>query len=132
MANILHKDLCYQLYGLLFNVHNSLGGFCKHNQYCEALEVLLKENGIKYKREIEVPIKFNKIRLAGNILDFLIDDKIVLDIKCKRYITKQDYVQMKRYLRATENELGIIVNFSEKKIKPVRILDKKHSDNIRK
>ena len=62
--------------------------------------------------------------IGGNRLDFLIDDKIVLDVKNKKIITKKDYVQMKRYLNAAQKELGIIVNFAEKSIKPARILNK--------
>ena len=125
MVEILHKDLSYGINGILFQVHNSLGRFCKHNQYGDALEALLKENNIKYKREIEIPIYFKGIKLTGNILDFLIEDAVVLDIKCKKEITTKDYVQMKRYLKATGKELGIIVNFADKSLKIVRILNKK-------
>src|SRR3989344_3182395 len=111
MDKILHKELSYKINGILFKVHNNLGRFCKNDQYCEAVESILKEEKIKYQREIEIPIKFNNIKLTGNILDFLIEDKLVLDVKCKKEITIKDYVQMKRYLRATGKNLGIIVNF---------------------
>ena len=133
MVKILHKELSYKLSGILFNVHNKLERFCKHNQYCGAFEKLLNENRVKYKREIEVPIYFNDTKLTGNILDFLVEDLIILDVKCKKSITTKDYVQMKRYLRATGKELGIIVNFSEEKLKPKRILQdvKNNSDIIR-
>lgn len=124
MADILQKDLSYQITGILFQIHNKLGRFCKHDQYCDAFEILLKENRINYKREIEIPIEFNGIKLTGNKLDFLIEDKLVLDVKCKKEITTKDYVQMKRYLRASNNELGIIVNFSETSLRPRRILRK--------
>jgi len=123
MGEILHKNLSYKITGLLFKVHNSLGRFCKHNQYADALEILFKEYKVKYKREIEIPIVFNEIKLTGNKVDFLIADLIVLDVKCKKDITTKDYVQMKRYLRAANKNLGIIVNFSEKSIKPQRILN---------
>lgn len=124
MKEILEKDLSYKITGILFEVHNKLGRFCKHDQYCEALEVLLKMSGIGYLREIEIPIVFETIKLTGNRLDFLIEDRIVLDVKCKKMITTEDYVQMKRYLRACEKQLGIIVNFSEKSVKPKRIINK--------
>jgi len=124
MGEILHKELSYKINGILFEVHNKLGRFCKHNQYCEAFEILLRDNDLKYQREIEIPIEFNGIKLTGNILDFLIEDKVVLDVKCKKDITTKDYVQMKRYLVAANKELGIIVNFSECKLAPKRILRK--------
>jgi len=124
MVEILHKELSYAINGILFQIHNSLGRFCKHNQYGDALELLLKENNIRYKREIEIPIYFKEIKLAGNILDFLIEDNIVLDVKCKKEITTKDYVQMKRYLKATEKGLGMIVNFADKSLKIKRILSR--------
>lgn len=124
MTEVLHRDLSYRINGILFNIHNKLGRFCKHDQYCDALEKLLIKENIKCQREIEVPIKFEDIELVGNILDFLIEDSIVLDVKCKKEITKKDYVQMKRYLVASEKELGVIVNFSENSLKPKRILRK--------
>ncbi|MCX6763791.1 MAG: GxxExxY protein [Candidatus Moranbacteria bacterium] len=125
MVEILYKEFSYKINGILFDIHNKLGRFCNHKQYCDAFEVILKKEKINYKREIEIPIEFEGIKLTGNILDFLIDDKIVLDIKCKKEITTKDYVQMKRYLKASNRELGIIVNFSETTLKPKRILNKK-------
>lgn len=124
MTHILYKELSYALTGILLDIHNALGRFCKHNQYCDAVEAFFKEKKIDYKREIEIPIEFKGIKLTGNRLDFLIENKVVLDVKNKKYITKKDYVQMKRYLRATNNELGIIANFSEKSLKPVRIINR--------
>lgn len=125
MVEILHKELSYNLNGILFDVHNGLGRFCRYKQYCEALESLLINKQLKYRREVDIPIMFNGLKLTGNILDFLIEDLIVLDVKCKKEITTKDYVQMKRYLRATEKELGLIVNFSEKSLKIKRIINKK-------
>ncbi len=104
-------------------MHNKLGRFCEHKQYADAVEVILKTKKIKYKRETEIPIKFAGGEIKGNRLDFLIEDKIPLEIKAERFITSKDYVQMKRYLRATEKKLGIIVNFREKSLKPKRIIN---------
>ncbi len=125
MADILFKDLSYKLNGILFNIHNKLGRFCNHKQYCDAFEAILKKEKIKFKREEEIPIEFEGVKLTGNILDFLIDNVIVVDIKCKKIITGKDCIQMKRYLNASNCELGIIVNFAEKSLKLKRILDKK-------
>lgn len=123
MTEILEKELSYKINGILFEIHNKLGRFCKHNQYCEALEILFKEKGIKYQREIEVPIILNNVKITGNRLDFLIEEKIVLDVKCKKMIMTEDYVQMKRYLQASKLKLGIIANFAENSIKPKRIIN---------
>ena len=58
-----------------------------------------------------------------NIRDFVIEDKIILDLKAKRIVTKEDYYQMKRYLAVSNKKLGLIVNFRQKYISPKRILN---------
>lgn len=55
MTEIIYKDLSYDLNGIFYSVHNKLGKFCNHNQYCEAIEILLKEKGINHKRETKIP-----------------------------------------------------------------------------
>ena len=70
---------------------------------------------------------------AGNIPDFIIDKKIILEIKAKRIITKDDYYQVKRYLVSSNLQLGIIVNFRQKYLSPKRVLNiinSRHSDRL--
>lgn len=122
---ILHKELSYQIVGILYEVHKKLGRFCKHGQYCEAIEILLKQRETNYQREINFDINFGEDALKeGNRLDFFIKDIIPLEVKVKKILTIDNYAQMKRYLKATNRKLGIIVNFREKSIKPKRILNK--------
>lgn len=66
MAEIIYKDLSYKLNGIFYNIHNKLGKFCDHNQYCDAIEILLKEKGIDYKREVKIPIEFRSKDIEGN------------------------------------------------------------------
>ena len=62
-------------------------------------------------------------RNGRNIPDFIIDDKIILDLKAKPIVTKEDYYQMKRYLKSSQKRLGIIVNFRQPHLYPKRILN---------
>lgn len=125
MTEIVHKELSYKLCGIFFEVHNRLGRFCEHNQYCDACELLLKKYKIPYKREITIPINFESSEIKGNRLDFLIKEIVPIDVKAKKFINTGDYVQIKRYLKATNRRLGIIVNFRDKSLKPKRILNSK-------
>ena len=68
-----------------------------------------------YKREIS-------IANTGNILDFLINNKVILEVKAKRVITKADYYQTQRYLQESKAKLGIIINFRNKYLSPKRIV----------
>lgn len=79
---------------------------------------------IKYKREIKISFKLEQgSEIHGNILDFLVENKIIIECKAKKFITKQNYYQIQRYLQSTNLELGLLVNFHERYLKPKRVLD---------
>ena len=115
-TKLLYGELSYKLTRVLFDTHNELGRFAKEKQYASIIERKLKESKIPYKRELAIGD-------SGNIVDFLIDDKIILELKAKPYLVDSDYSQIKRYLHFCNLELGIVVNFREKIIKPKRVLN---------
>lgn len=114
---VLYPELSYTLVGLLFSTHNELGPFARERQYNDLIENKLKESGVVYKREY-------KISDSGNILDFLIDNKIILETKSTRIITREHYRQIQNYLQVTGLKLGILVNFGNRYLKPVRVIRK--------
>lgn len=112
----LYKDLSYQLVGILIEVHKELGSYAREKQYCDLFQRKIKEKNVPCKREV-------RIGDSGNILDFIIDDKIDLEFKAVPILTQEHYNQLKRYLYQTGHTLGILVNFREKRIQPKRILN---------
>ncbi len=129
MAQILEKELCYEITGLCFKTHKKLGRFCREIQYGDYLEALLKESSIGYKREFEIKT-LEPDSPKGNKVDFFVSDRVLVDLKAKNYITKEDYFQMQRYLQSAGLEVGLIVNFRESHLKPKRVLNTKlHSEN---
>jgi GxxExxY protein len=129
MIKLLFPELSYKITGFCFKVHKNLGRFCREKQYADVLELLLKESQIPHKREYEI-VDLTSESPEGNKVDFLIDDKIIVDLKAKKFITKDDYNQMQRYLQASGLELGLIVNFRSTYLKPKRVLNiKAHSEH---
>ena len=120
---VIFPDLSYAIYGFCFKVHNKLGRFRNEKQYADALEEILKENKIRYEREKHLPPSFEGEKSNRNIIDFIIDDKVILELKAKRVITKEDYIQLKRYLVSCNKKLGIIINFGQINLAPKRILN---------
>ena len=112
---LIFPELSYLLTGLCFEIHNTLGRFSKEKQYCDALEEKLRNSNLTYKREL-------KAKNTGNILDFLIDDKIVMEIKAKRILLKEDYYQLQRYLQILNIKLGLLINFRNRYLKPARVI----------
>ena len=108
--------------------HNDLGRFAREVQYCDYFEELLKQYAVGYQREFEIK-KFKSDSPKGNRVDFLIENKIIVDFKAKSLITKDDYIQMQRYLGASSIELGLIVNFRNSFLKPKRVLNPRLVDH---
>jgi len=122
-SKIIYPGLSYVICGLCFKIHNELGRYKNEKQYADKLEELLKENNIKYVREKALPKSFKGEKDRRNIPDFVIENKIAIELKARRVIIKEDYFQMKRYLSSSNKRLGIIVNFRQKYLTPKRILN---------
>lgn len=120
---VIYPELSFLVNGLCFVVQNRLGRFRNEQQYADFLETLLCEQGIPYQRETVLPPSFDGERSYRNRPDFIIDGKIVLDIKAKRIILKEDYFQMRRCLASGNKLLGLIVNFKPKYVSIKRVLN---------
>jgi len=114
--------LCFKITGLCYRVHNKLGRFASERQFADELEKLFIEKGIKYKREFEIK-NLELTAPKGNRVDFMIEDRLLLDVKAKKFITKEDYYQMLRYLYGAKLKLGLIVNFRMTYLKPKRVIN---------
>lgn len=112
---LIYPELSYEVNGICFSTHNELGQYSREKQYGDSVEQKLKERQIVYSREFP-------IASSGNIVDFFIDNKIILELKSKRILGKNDYEQVQRYLQESGARLGLLVNFRNKYIKPVRIV----------
>lgn len=122
-ARLLHKELSYAVCGILFTVHNAVGRFASEKQVCDLVVEQLVKQLIPYIREFNLPSPHEGEKFGRDHVDFLIDNKIVLEIKYKNYLRKEDYEQIKRYLVVTNLALGILVNFRQERIVPKRILN---------
>ncbi len=114
-VKLIYPELSFILVGICFKVHNSLGRFAREKQYGDAIELHLREKKISYKREA-------RYGNSGNILDFIIYDKIILELKTTPTVTKDHYYQLQRYLQSTGVKLGLLVNFRGRYLHPKRVI----------
>lgn len=121
--DIVYPDLSYKIYGVCFAVHNDLGRFRNERAYADAFEEALKKAGLRYTREVHLPPSFTGERSGRNVPDFLIEGIMVVDLKAKHHVTREDYYQMRRYLSVLNLKLGLIVNFQQQHIHPKRVLN---------
>ncbi len=123
MPQLIYKDETYQIIGLCMEVHNQLGKGFNEVVYGDALEIELIDRDINYSRESKYAISYK-----GNILphkykaDFIIDNKIVLEIKAISCLTSSHLKQTLNYLAVTELRLGLLINFGEDSLKYKRVI----------
>lgn len=114
-GKLVYPELSYLITGICFNVHNRLGRFSREKQYADELEKELINSKVNYQKEFD-------ILDTGNKVDFLINNQIIIELKAKKFILKEDYYQIQRYLQAANIKLGLIINFQNRYLKPIRVI----------
>lgn len=120
---VLHKKLSYILVGVLFDIYNELGYGYHEKHYEKAIEKELLRRKIPYKRQLCCKLVLKGEEIGKYYFDFLIDDKIVLEIKRGNYFSRKNIDQVKGYLKVVDLQLGILANFTQSGIKFMRILN---------
>ncbi|TSC83016.1 MAG: hypothetical protein G01um101419_340 [Parcubacteria group bacterium Gr01-1014_19] len=121
--DLIYPDLSYQIVGILFDVFLELGYGYRENQYQKAVEIALKNSKVPYSKELPVKITYRGEFLATNYLDFLIDERMVLELKQRNRFNKNDIDQLYNYLKATDLKLGILARFTRSGVKFKRIVN---------
>lgn len=122
-TNLVYPELSYKLMGVLFKVQNELGSSYQEKYYQRAIEEELKNSGIKFEREKMIPLNFRGVSIGRYFLDFLIEDEVALEVKTIEFFRKAEWRQVRNYLKSAGLKLGILVNFSGKKLIYKRILN---------
>ncbi|MEI8143068.1 MAG: GxxExxY protein [Candidatus Berkelbacteria bacterium] len=121
MDDLLYKELSYTLCGLAFDIDNKLGSGHSEKNYADALEILLKKNNISYAREVYSPMKIEGVVIKKKFFDFLIDNKIVLELKVSTTKYRDACRQLYQYLKSSNLKLGLIIRFTKDGVKIKRI-----------
>jgi len=119
----LYKDLSYKLQGIFFEIRNTYGPGQKENIYHKLLEEIFKRDKIPFEKEKAINIYTIDGKIVGTYKpDFVIDNKIIIEVKSSRFTTRTDEKQLYYYLRNSEYEVGFLINFSTPTIYIKRII----------
>ena len=120
---IIFKELSYKIVGLLFEVSKTLGGAYQEKYYQRAIEKLLFKNKIPFEREFKVDVMFGSDIIGKHYIDFVIDKKIVLEIKKGNKFRMGDIKQVLMYLKSTNYKLGILAYFGNSGVRAKRVVN---------
>lgn len=123
MNNIIYQHESYQLIGLCMHVHNKLGMGYSEAVYKDALQYELSRNNIPFEREKEYSIPYEDIILDHKYYaDFVVWDKIILELKAVSALNGEHMAQTMNYLAVSNNKLGLLVNFRGSKLEYRRVV----------
>jgi GxxExxY protein len=125
-TKLLYPELSYKITGLLFEIYNQLGPGHKEKYYENALRLSFQEHNILFQQQLYTPLEFKGKAVGKYYLDFLIEDKIVLELKQGNYFSQQNIQQVLQYLRTSNLQLGIIAQFTSNSVKIKRIVNIKN------
>jgi len=123
MPKLIYKKESYEIMGCCFEVFNNLGPGLRESSYQKALEKVFGAKNIQYKSQLYVPNKVAEKVIGKNYLDFLIDDNIAIEIKAGDHFFRKDIDQLYAYLKSTNLQLGLLINFTKDGVLSKRILN---------
>jgi GxxExxY protein len=108
---LMHSDLTEKIIGVFYDVDNELGHGFLESTYAEALTVALEEIGLGTAREVPVPVWFRGRKVGQYYADLIVDGVVLLELKAARTLESAHEAQLLHYLRATDIEVGLLLNF---------------------
>lgn len=87
-----------------------------------ALSIALESKGLKVESQKRIDIYFQDKKVGTYVPDKIVNDLILIELKAKPFITKQDIEQFWKYLKGSEYKLGFLINFSPKQLQIKRIV----------
>ena len=120
---LLYKELSYEIQGAAIEVRKHNGPGHKESLYQRAYAEELQNRKIKFEREKNIAIYSpRKVKVGSYQPDFIIDDKIVVEVKALENLPRKMLDQLFDYLRNSEYELGYLINFASPKLYIKRII----------
>jgi GxxExxY protein len=121
--DLVCSELSYKIMGCAFEVYNELGFGHAEKFYQRAMAIQLKKEGIEFKEQVYTPLKFKGEVIGKQYFDFLIEDKVIIELKKNSNFSKGNIDQVKQYLITSKLQLAILINFSPTSVVSKRIVN---------
>jgi GxxExxY protein len=132
MKEQLDDNLIDKITHCAVNVHNSLGHGLTKKIYQKAFDIELKKAGMAFVREINMPVIYEGEKIGSRCVDFLVNGKILIDLKVVPGLEHSHISQALNYLEAYSIENGILINFGATNLELKRLSKvlKRHRDSV--
>lgn len=109
--DLKHAQLTEKIIGIFYDVYNELGYGFVESVYEESLLIALREAGLKVESQISVPVWFRRHKVGEFRADVVVEQAVMLELKSVRVLEASHEAQLLHYLKSTEVEIGLLLNF---------------------
>ena len=106
-----HAEITERIIGVFYDVYNELGYGFLESTYAEAMMVALQQSGLRSERELPVPVWFRGKKVGQYFADIIVNEIVLLELKAARNLESAHEAQLLHYLKATDVEVGLLLNF---------------------
>jgi len=117
------NKLSNKIIGVAIEVHKRLGAGFTEKIYQKVLEIELNKSGLTVEREKKITIKWEGREIGHQVVDFLINGEIIVEIKVTSMLNELHQAQLLSYLKAEDKRLGLLLNFGEGVLKARRVVN---------
>ncbi len=118
----MYKDITFDIRGACFWVWKEFGGAFKEKVVDRALTIELKRRGRKVEDQKRLDITYQGIKVGTYVPDKIVDGLVLVELKCKEFLTQGDIDQFWKYLKGSNYKVGLLINFGPKKLEIKRIV----------
>jgi len=122
VKDFLYEQESYQIRGACFDIYKTFGGAFKEKVIDRALTKALEKRRLKVDSQKRIDIYFEGEKIGTYVPDKILNNTILLEVKVKPFLTKQDTDQFWKYLKGSKYKLGFLINFSPTKLEIKRIV----------
>ena len=114
MENLLHSEITGEIIKVFYRVYNTLGYGFLEKVYENATAFELEAAGLYVQTQLPIKVFYNDREVGEYFADIVVENKVIVEIKTAVFIDKAHESQLLNYLKATEMEVGLILNFGQK------------------
>jgi GxxExxY protein len=113
-ADLKHRELTQKIIGVFYEVYNELGHGFLESVYQRSLILALNDAGLMVHSPVDIPVYFRGSQVGDFEADVLVEKCVLLELKAVRTLDTSHQAQLLNYLRATDIEIGVLLNFGVK------------------
>ena len=109
-----HREVTDKILRAFFDVYNELGNGYLESVYQESMVIAMQGAGLDVRREVEIPVRFRGHLVGNSKADLLVNGVVLVELKTARAFDESHQAQLMHYLKATDIEVGLLLNFGPK------------------